>query len=207
MIKPESYKRHLRRYINDQKRCLGALLGIAQGVICDHKLSDDEIRFLNEWLTKNEEICQAWPGDILHKRTREILADGIVTEEERVYLVGELQRLIGGDEGTLAAATHVTELAYDDLAAIQFTGMTFCLTGDFLYGPRDRCCAEILEMGGFVNENVTKKLHYLVIGSLGSPEWKHGSFGTKVERAMKYKRAGLGISILKEERWTSSLVR
>lgn len=44
MSKPESYKRQLRKYINDQKRCLGALLGIAQGVICDHRLTDQRKR-------------------------------------------------------------------------------------------------------------------------------------------------------------------
>jgi hypothetical protein len=44
-----------------------------------------------------------------------------------------------------------------------------------------------------------------VIGSLGSPEWKHGSFGTKVEKAMKYKQAGLSILIVPEECWATSL--
>lgn len=200
MSRPESYTRQVAKYINEQKRCLGALLGIAQGIICDRQLTDQEIRFLNDWLTRNEEICQGWPGDILYKRTKEILADGIVTEDERTHLVDELQKLIGGDEKTLSAATHVTELAFDDLAAVQYRGMTFCLTGDFVYGPRDRCHAAIEEQGGSVAERVTKKLHYLVIGSLGSPEWKHGSFGTKVALAMKYKRAGLGISVVMENR-------
>jgi hypothetical protein len=30
-----------------------------------------------------------------------------------------------------------------------------------------------------------------VIGDLASREWKHGSFGTKIEKAQKYKRDGL----------------
>jgi NAD-dependent DNA ligase len=169
-------------------------------VICDRRLDDEEIKFINEWLTNNEEICQSWPGDILHKKIREVLADGVITADERAHLVDELQKLIGGDRTTLSAATHVTELAFDDFAAVQFSGMIFCLTGDFVYGPRNRCCSQIEKQGGSVIDNVTKKLHYLVIGSLGSPEWKHGSFGTKVEKAMKYKRDGLGISIVKESR-------
>jgi NAD-dependent DNA ligase len=190
----------MAKYLNEQKRCLGALLGIAQGVICDRNLTDEEIRFLNEWLAQNEEICQKWPGNILRKRIKEVLADGVVTDDERAYLVGELQRLIGGDAQTLAAATHVTELAFDELTAVQFNGMTFCLTGDFVYGPRDRCSARIEKEGGEISQSVTKKLHYLVVGSLGSPEWKHGSFGTKIERAMKYKDSGHGISIVREKK-------
>jgi hypothetical protein len=49
------------------------------------------------------------------------------------------------------------------------------------------------------------RLRYLVIGSLGSSEWKHGSFGTKVEKAVKYKRTGLPILIINEKPWTNSL--
>ncbi len=203
--KPQSFGRLIGKQINDQKRCLATLLGIAQGVICDRNLVDEEIRFINEWLTQNEEICQSWPGDILHKRITEVLADGVVTQAEREHLSELLKKLIGGDETTIAAAVHVTELAFDDLPAVQFPGRVFCLTGDFVYGPRDRCCAEIQRKGGVAVDNVTKKLNYLVIGSLGSVEWKHGSFGTKIERAVKYKRDGLPISIVKEQCFMSSL--
>lgn len=73
--------------------------------------------------------------------------------------------------------------------------MTFCLTGDFVYGPRRFCEERIKTLRGTVLSNVTKKLRYLVIGSLGSPEWKHGSFGLKVEKAMKYKRDGMPIRL------------
>lgn len=198
MKKPEGYTRLVAKHLNDQKRCLGALLGIAQGVLCDRSLVDEEIRFLDAWLKNNEEICQQWPGDILHRKIRDVLADGIITAAERTYLIEHLKKLIGADDITLASATHVTELVFDDHPVIQFNGATFCLTGDFVYGSREDCWARIEGEGGEISKSVTKNIHYLVVGSLGSPEWKHGSFGTKIERAMKYRNAGLALSIVRE---------
>lgn len=192
-------------YANEMKRSLGALLGIAQGVICDRKLVDEEIRFLNEWLTANDAIAASWPGDVVHQRIRSVLEDGIVTEPERAHLVQTLQQLIGGTLEELAASTHVTQLAFDDVPRVEFPGMRFCLTGEFVFAPREKCSTVIEEHGGIVNNSVTKKLRYLIVGGLGSPEWKHGSFGTKIEQAIHYKREGVPILIVHENSWASSL--
>lgn len=192
-------------YANEMKRSLGALLGIAQGVICDRKLVDEEIRFLNEWLTANDAIAASWPGDVVHQRIRAVLEDGIVTEPERAHLVQTLQQLVGGTLEELAASTHVTQLAFDDVPRVEFPGMRFCLTGEFVFAPREKCSTVIEEHGGIVNNSVTKKLRYLIVGGLGSPEWKHGSFGTKIEQAIHYKREGVPILIVHENSWASSL--
>ena len=199
------FTRQSAAYANEMKRSLGALLGIAQGVLCDRKLADDEIRFLNDWLTANDAIAASWPGDIVHQRIRAVLEDGIVTEPERAHLVQTLQQLIGGTLEDLAESTHVTQLAFDDVPDVEFTGARFCLTGEFVFAPREKCEAVIEQRGGIVSRSVTKKLRYLVVGGLGSPEWKHGSFGTKIEQAIRYKRDGLPILILHEDRWASSL--
>jgi len=192
-------------YANDMKRSLGALVGIAQGVLCDRKLADEEVQFLSAWLTQNDAIAAEWPGDVVHQRVRGALADGIITEPERAHLVQTLQQLIGGALDDLAASTHVTDLAFDDVPRVEFTGTRFCLTGEFVFAPREKCVAAIEQRGGTVSGGVTKKVRYLVVGGLGSPEWKHGSFGTKIEQAIRYKRDGLPIIIVHEDRWASSL--
>jgi NAD-dependent DNA ligase len=192
-------------YANDMKRSLGALVGIAQGVLCDGKLADEEIRFLNDWLTANEAIAASWPGDVLHQRIRAVLEDGIVTEFERAHLVETLQQLIGGALNELATSTHVTQLALDDVPRVEFIGAWFCLTGEFVFAPREKCVAAIEQRGGIISAGVVKKLRYLIIGGLGSPEWKHGSFGKKIEQAIRYKREGVPILIVHEDRWASSL--
>ncbi len=192
-------------YANEMKRSLGALVGIAQGILCDRKLADEEVQFLSAWLTENDAIAAEWPADVVYQRVRAALADGIITEAERAHLVQTLQQLIGGALEDLAASTHVTSLAFDDVHRVEFPGARFCLTGEFVFAPREKCVVAIEQRGGAISGNVTKKLRYLVVGGLGSPEWKHGSFGTKIEQAIRYRRDGLPILIVHEDRWASSL--
>lgn len=199
------YTRQSAAFKNDLNRSLGALLGIAQGLLCDGHLNDQELRFLRDWLTQNDAIAATWPGDVVHARVRDVLADGVVTQEERAYLMETLQQLIGGALEELADATHVTELALDRTATITIQNFTFCLTGDFVFAPRSHCESVIKKLGGIVSSSVNKKLNYLVVGGLGSKEWKHGSFGTKIEKAIEYKRSGLPILIVHEDQWASVL--
>jgi len=137
-------------YINSMKRSFGVLVGIAQGLMCDRQLIDDEISFLKNWLDANDEIAHEWPGDIVYDRVREALADGVVVEAERAYLVKTLQELIGTPLDEVAANSHVTELAFDEVVVVGFPRARFCLTGDFVYGPRETCTAAIVKRGGEV---------------------------------------------------------
>ena len=192
-------------YRNELKQSLGALIGIATGLLADRTLNDSEIQYLHDWVTAHDEVAFAWPGDIIHRRVKAVLADGVITEVERAYLVDTLQQLVGGSSDTVTQAAHVTELAFDDVNPVVFEGCTFCLTGDFVYAPRDVCEAEVMKRGGIVKNGVSKKVRYVVVGSLGSQEWKHGSFGTKIEKAIELKRQGALITVVKEDRWVSAL--
>ena len=84
------FARQSGAFRNDMNRSFGALIGIAQGLVRDQQLNDNEIRFLREWLESNENIALTWPGDVVHSRMMEVLADGVVTEEERAYLLGKI---------------------------------------------------------------------------------------------------------------------
>lgn len=200
------FARRAAAYTNELKRSCGALVGIAQGILCDRRLVDEEIKFLDRWLAENDAISTRWPGDVIHQRVRAALADGVVTEDERNHLVSTLQQLIGGALEDLATSTHVTSLAFDDVSRLDIPGSIFCLTGEFVFAPRSVCEDEIERRGGIISGSVTKKLRYLVVGGLGSAEWKHGSFGTKIEKAIQNRRDGLPVQIVREDRWASSLV-
>jgi hypothetical protein len=41
------YGRIIGKYVNEMRHSLGALVGIAQGLMCDGVLTDDEIHFLS----------------------------------------------------------------------------------------------------------------------------------------------------------------
>lgn len=202
----ESWARRAIRYRNEFNRSARLLVGIATGLISDQRLTDDEIRFLDDWLRTHDDVAVEWPGTIICRRVRAILADGIITEEERAYLVATLQELAGaGEREALVTSAVVTSLCFDTSAVVEIDGWAFCLTGDFLYGPRSTCERAIVERGGTVKSGVSRRLHYLVVGSRGSGEWKHGSYGTKIDKAMQLKQTGAPIAVVKEDQWAAAL--
>lgn len=199
------FVRQSAAYRNDLNRSAAALIGIAQGILCDAHLNDDEVRFLDTWLNQNSAIATVWPGSVIHARVRNVLADAVVTSEEREHLVELLQQLVGGTLETLAESRHVIDLAFDHGASVAIPSSTFCLTGDFVFATRAHCESVIESRGGIVSKSVTKKVAYVVVGGLGSAEWKHGSFGTKIEKAVAYRDSGLPIRIVHEDQWASAL--
>lgn len=189
---------------NELARSLGALLGIAQGLLCDGELNDKEIEFLHDWLRNHHEIAVTPPANIVFQRVADVVKDGIITARERSYLVETLEALVGARSEDLAEPTHVMELAFDNVERVLFKESLFCLTGDFAYADRSQCEDLVATRGGILG-NVTKKLNYLIVGQRGSVEWKHGSFGTKIAKALDYKQRGVPILIVAEQVWAASL--
>lgn len=199
------FARQYAGYINDLKRSSALLIGIVSGILADKELRDSEIGFLKDWLEKNDAIATAWPGDIIYERVRTALSDGVISEAERKHLLETLQDLVGGESEKLSDAEHVSKFALDKIEKILFTESVFCLTGSFVYGPKEVCIRSIEDRGGVVINNVTKKLRYLIVGGLGSKEWIGGSYGTKIKKAIEYKRSGNNILIVHEDVWARNL--
>lgn len=199
------YQQQAVSFNNELRRSCGALIGIIQGMLSDGHLHDREIAFLLDWLDANEAAASTFPGSALLPQIQTIVADGCITDAERHHLTHVLQQIVGGTLEDLAHSAHVCALALDTVPVIDFTGRRFCLTGDFVFGPRDVCASAITRRGGEVLPGVTKKLSYLVVGGLGSPEWKHGSFGTKIEKALQYRAAGVPLLVIHEDLWAGSL--
>jgi NAD-dependent DNA ligase len=180
------------------------LVGIIEGILCDGNLNNDEIKYLDTWLKHNSEISNLWPGNAVYARVRDVLADGIITDDERNSLVKLLNDIIG-DTSEDDAGSAVTNLGFDEYVQVKFADRIFCFTGEFAYGTRPACEEATLKRGGAIHGSVVKSLDYLVVGGLGSPEWKNGSYGTKIEKAMEYKARGAVIHVVHESQWVSSL--
>lgn len=204
MSSPE-WARNAKRYENEFRQSASLLVGIAAGLVADRVLNDGEIQFLHDWLESHDEIASGWPGNIILARVRDVLKDGIITEGERQYLLVTLDELIGATNGMPSTSQLVTQLAFDEPASVRIDGNAFCLTGDFVYAPRAVCFRAIEERGGIVKKDVSRQIDYLVVGSLGSPEWKHGSYGTKIDRAMELKGGGGRPFIIREDAWAAAL--
>lgn len=182
------------------------LLGICTGLVADNRIDDAEVRFLDLWLNQYPEVTTAWPGSVIAERLRLILADGVITKEERDDLLETLKGICGFQLAeTGAAEAAVATIPFDDDPSIYFDGRSFCFTGRFLFGTRAKCEREVLNRGSVAADRVTSNLEYLVVGSLVEPTWAHTSYGRKIEKAIEYIDKGCGISIISERQWIEAL--
>lgn len=183
-----------------------SLLGICTGILADGQLHDREILFLATWLREHEEVAGVWPGSEIARRVETILADGIITEEERRDLMEALQAISGNYfSDTGCAAPEAPLLPIDDDPSIFFRDMTFCFTGKFLYGTRAACERMTLSLGGVAVDGITRELNYLVIGTLIEPSWANTTYGRKIEKAVNYRDSGCDLVIVSEKQWTAAL--
>jgi polyhydroxyalkanoate synthesis regulator phasin len=86
------------------KRTCESLLGISAGLVADGELNSQEIQFLSTWLSENRALAESWPGEVIFKRVRDVLEDGVITDVERAYLLETLTQLVGGsffDDGSV----------------------------------------------------------------------------------------------------------
>lgn len=187
-------------------RSCEALWGICTGIMADKQLSDDEIKFLDQWLRDNSEIATTWPGEVVYARVRDVLADGVITEDERKHLKHTLNGLI---DGTLSKAPPTPEIpaaeTIDRTGEIEIPGRSFCFTGTFFFGPQEACERAISRRGGIAIPEVQPQLNYLVVGAMAGTAWIDTDFGRKIELATGYQNQGADIAIIGEEIWTRHL--
>ncbi|MCH7687994.1 MAG: BRCT domain-containing protein [Planctomycetes bacterium] len=175
-------------------------------MLVDGHLSDDEIIFLKSWLEENDEIAHTWPGEVLYRRINKVLADNVIDEDERSYLKKTLEELIGGSlQETGATSGIATSLPVQEIENIEFERRKFCFSGTFLYGTRAACHRVTEQAGGEPANNITRKLDYLVIGTMSTRSWANTSFGRKIEKAMEFQKQGAPLTIIDEQSWVRYL--
>ena len=189
-----------------QSKAVELLLGLVTGIVADKHLHDMEITFLTHWLAENEYAASVWPGCVIAQRLQEVIADGIVTDEERTHLLATLQQMAVTDfANTGSAAPEVMHLPLQDDDHVDMRDQHICLTGDFIFGTRAACEKISTSIGALPVGNVTKKVTYLIIGTNVSPNWAHTSYGRKIEQAMSMREKGHPIRIISERRWHTAM--
>lgn len=184
------------------------LTGILTGIVADGALHDLEVQMLSTWLTEHAEVTTVWPGSAVARHLQEILADGVITPEERTHFLDTLQRLVGADfSETGSVGTDVAALPFDDATPVDLRDCGVCLTGEFMYGTRAACERVTEKVGGIPLANVSRKVSYLIVGTHVSPAWVNTSYGRKIMKAMELREAGHGIAIIHERRWVEALPR
>lgn len=199
----------VRRSIQDRRtdRACAQLLGLVAGITADGHLHDMEIQFLRTWLAeKRSDGEQHWLLSQIESHIDHILADGVITDTERVDLMAVLQNA-GGTDFSETGSVTADPLAFPaDDCEVFFSNATFCLTGKFFYGSRGECETATTEAGGTCMGSVNRNTRYLVIGSAGATKsWKQATYGQKIDSAMKLKEKGHPIQIITEETWCTAL--
>lgn len=188
-------------------RAVDQLLGICAGIVADGEINAKEISFLSTWLADNHAVCEDFPGDQIARRIALVLADGVMTPEEHDDLLETLQQLSGNRfTDTGAAVADAPAVLSDDTAAIEFRGKRFCFTGKFAFGSRSQCENAVKALGAICDKDVTLSMNYLVLGVGVSPDWKHETYGRKIERTLEIRNSGQAKPlIVTEEQWLRAI--
>lgn len=195
------FQRFGKSRLDDRK--LDQLLGICEGVMADGSVNQAEAQFLQSWLVKNAEIAERWPANVMLARIDEMLADGVLDDDEQGELVQLLMDVSGIHVGEDKTASSLP--LCDPAPDLEFQGRRFVLTGKFASGSRKECEAMVLAVGGSVSKNVTKETDYVVVGELVSDSWIHESYGRKIEKAVEYRDGSDRPSIVSEKHWVGFL--
>lgn len=199
-----------RKSATTDERLLGrsceSLLGICAGIMADKDLSDEEIRFLDQWLRDNKQIANTWPGEVVYARVQDVLADGVITEDEREHLKQTLTALTDGTLQETPAMPETDEtLSVQDTLVIEIPGNSFCFTGTFLFGTQTACERAVTKRGGISVPQVQPDLDYLVVGAMASEGWADTDLIRNIEQAVNYQNEGHNIAIVDEEAWMKHL--
>jgi NAD-dependent DNA ligase len=184
-------------------RAIQEIQGAAGVIIFDGKVSDEEIKFLKEWIQKHRPYLTKFPLDKLKTLFEGILADGVVSETERQDLFNFLCTIATGVRNNLAV-----DGIFSAKPQIEFRGKEFLFTGDMDFGSRSKAEKAVLERGGLLSKSCSKKTHYLVVGNLGSEAYKYGRYGTKIEKALELKKSRKSdIQIVREHNFVEAVMK
>lgn len=185
------------------KKYIQELQGVSTAVIYDGKIDNYEIELLKNWLIKNDEYLVQYPLSDLKKLFSDIILDNIITVEERESL---LKFLI--DIAASPNSKPTVEGIFTINPEIIFQNKNYLFTGNLIYGSRSKAQNKVIELGGNCLKSITLKTNYLVVGSLGSEDYKFSRFGTKIEEALMYNREkGAKIDIIKEQDFVGAFIK
>ncbi|MDR9865274.1 BRCT domain-containing protein [Pseudomonas baetica] len=188
------------------RRSADALIGISAGLAADGTINQQEAEFLQNWIETHLVHLSDPVVNILYRRLADMLGDGVLDADESVELLEMLHQFTGLPVGAEKTYTAATSLPLDNPAPeLCLADRVFLFTGVMAYGPRKECESLIVQRGGLIGGSVSKKIHYLVVGSIGNDQWLHSTYGTKIKKAVELRDNGVPIAIISEEHWQKVL--
>ena len=187
-------------YFNIITSGIQKLTGIIKGVAFDNKINLQELEYLDNWMEENDYLKNTYPYDELYNLVTNIIQDKMITELEHQSLLTFCKALAGEEKNisndAILSSLKTGYYQIDPLIAVQ--EKTFCITGvSKKYKRRD--IAEKIELfGGYVVDNVSSKLDYLVVCDEKNNCWAFTCYGRKIEEAIKHRKQGRELIIVHE---------
>lgn len=190
------------------ERDLSEMLGIVKGMLADGIVNDAEAKCLRDWGINHQDVLVSWPANVIFSRLTQHFADGRIDESERADLQDLLASLIGGTASQVLGYEGASTLPLDKPAPlICWHEEVYVFTGRFAYGTRIDCQREVTQRGGSCESNVTRRTSFLVVGTFGSEDWAHTSYGRKIQRAVDLRGSGFALRIIGEDHWARALMK
>jgi hypothetical protein len=184
------------------ERDLSEFLGLAKGLLGDGVITGEEASLVANWVVTHPAAAEQWPINHLVRRLTTIFSDGVVDDNERRELAEILASIVGGTAGVILGEDASTELPFDaPPPELRWEDSIVVFTGKFAFGTRADCQRRVVSRGATCAANITTETDYLVIGTFGSRDWVHTSFGRKIQKAVDYRTSGVPLAIVAEDYW------
>lgn len=191
-----------------QDRATDEMVGLCRGLLADGHVSQQEAEFLRNWIERNAEFVGSYPFNRIYAVLSQILADGVIDDDESSDLHDTLVRFVGGetcDDNAQAASLSSLLPVNQPEPVIVHADQSFVVTGTFSFGARAKVSETIERLGGRLAGSPSRRTHYLIIGDLGSRDWINSNAGRKILTAVALRDEGHPIAIVSERHWTQHL--
>lgn len=176
-------------HTSNEAKAIKELQEALQYVLDNNSLNVENLYAINDWLEEHSEYIEKYPFNEIIPAIDNVLADGVVDEEEKEYLM------------------HLFEVVINPLSecencvneSINLIGKNICVTGDFIKGSRSTVKQLLDSYDAKVTTGVSSKTDFLVVGELGSENWKCGNYGSKIQKALELQQKGNMIKIIGEK--------
>lgn len=185
---------HNKRICSVASKELLELKQILSEISEDGKIDRCEFTFLNGWIEDHKELKGNYPYDAILDSLERTLEDKKVDPEELQSLLELSEKL-----------TDPVSSCASDSYCLSVEGKNIVLTGEFIKGSRAVVSELLQRMNANIQQGVTKKTDYVLVGAYGSEDWVAGNYGSKIKKAIELQEKGCKIEIIKEKDFFESM--
>lgn len=189
------------------------------------KIKKADFLFMCNWLAENKNFCNEWPLCVVRDSIKmcspqhyfdeykefldeSLLLDSIKRMTPQDFFINEYGT-IGRQFKAIRLYLYKKSFIEDEIFStekVYLKNKRFYFTGDFIYGSQTDCENETIKNGGKAAYLYDSGIAYLVVGALGSKNWKFGNYGTKIQNAiLKTDARQANIQIIREKDWYIAL--